>query len=289
MLSQPRKKFTLGDKGNRVCRFCGRSEFDVSFKKKAHAIPEALGNKSIFTYYECDGCNQYFGQTIENDLGNWSKPNRTFARICGRNGVPKLKESGRGKGWRIEYLSNCFHITHYESNPLFSIDTENKRVRFDLKRDVYTPVAVLKAFVKIGLTLLPAEEMPNFYEALNWIREPDHTKTLVKKFPIFQTFRPGPMRSDRVAVMLFRRNNMVTNIPYAFIVLTYGNDMFQVFLPCPKQDQTINAQNQTIPIFCSPRGPGPALYGKPRVKVLDLCGQEVIRDERVQVVLGLMR
>ncbi|MFA5251657.1 MAG: hypothetical protein WC454_03620, partial [Phycisphaerae bacterium] len=31
----------------RKCRFCGKSEPAVSFKNRAHAIPECLGNKSL--------------------------------------------------------------------------------------------------------------------------------------------------------------------------------------------------------------------------------------------------
>ena len=51
---QPGKKFFLGDKANRQCRFCEKRSPEVTFRKKAHAIPELLGNKSLITYYECD-------------------------------------------------------------------------------------------------------------------------------------------------------------------------------------------------------------------------------------------
>ena len=37
-----------------ICRFCGNKG---TFKKKAHAIPEAIGNKSIVQKNECDECN----------------------------------------------------------------------------------------------------------------------------------------------------------------------------------------------------------------------------------------
>ncbi|MGW5891973.1 HNH endonuclease, partial [Priestia megaterium] len=53
--SQPQKK-TLGNrvKSERVCIFCNRGMDDVTFKKEAHIIPAALGNKSLFNYDECD-------------------------------------------------------------------------------------------------------------------------------------------------------------------------------------------------------------------------------------------
>lgn len=33
-----------GSPKNKVCRFCGKSEGEVSFKKIAHVFPEAIGN-----------------------------------------------------------------------------------------------------------------------------------------------------------------------------------------------------------------------------------------------------
>lgn len=50
------EKIVLGDTENRTCRFCGLHEPRVTFRHEAHAIPEALGNRSIFTNYECDSC-----------------------------------------------------------------------------------------------------------------------------------------------------------------------------------------------------------------------------------------
>lgn len=125
---RPGERMILGDKENKVCRFCGGSEPTVSFRLEAHAIPEALGNKSLFTNYECDGCNKFFGGDIENDLGKWSKPHRTFACICGKKGVPTLKRGGPEPGWRIEYNdSTGFHVKLYENDSLFVIDEEKNR------------------------------------------------------------------------------------------------------------------------------------------------------------------
>ena len=63
-LVQPGKKIILGEKEDRKCRFCGKRPPEVSFRKIAHAIPEALGNKSIQSLYECDSCNEAFGNGI---------------------------------------------------------------------------------------------------------------------------------------------------------------------------------------------------------------------------------
>ena len=93
---RPGKRLVLAGPDPRVCRFCGRDSANTRFRHDAHAIPHLLGNRTLFTREECDQCNLFFGSTIENDLGNWTKPTRTFSRIKGKNGVPTLKnEKGR--------------------------------------------------------------------------------------------------------------------------------------------------------------------------------------------------
>ena len=230
---RPRTKIVLRCDGDLVCRFCGRRPPEVTFQLEAHAIPEALGNRSITSSYECDACNQEFGGGIENDLGHWSKPMRTFARIRGKTGVPTLVKGSAG-GWRIEYNAKSgFDVRDYEDDPIFKIDETKKVATFMLRRDTYVPVAVLKAFVKVGLTLMPAEEMANFGRALAWIKERDHRVEFVKDFPIVYTFQPGPMPNDLLVAFLLRRKIAALEVPYAYLVLSYGNEVSKSV--CPAQ------------------------------------------------------
>jgi hypothetical protein len=95
----PGNKIMLGSKDDgQGCRFCDKRSPEVTFRLDAHAIPESLGNKGLFSAYECDICNQFFGKGIENDFGNWSKPIRTFARIRGKKGSLPSKERGLTDG-----------------------------------------------------------------------------------------------------------------------------------------------------------------------------------------------
>ena len=197
-------RIEIGDKENQVCRFCRKSKPDVSFRSDTHAIPESLGNKSLFTNSECDSCNQSFGRGIENDFGTWSNIKRTLADISGKNGVPTVKGVGREPGWRVENESDHIKIKRYGNAPNFVLDEEKNRFQFEVKQGAYTPVAVLKTFVRIGLTLMPVEELPNFSEALDWIQEEDHTKSRVEKCPVIQTFLPGVKLDGILAFLLGR-------------------------------------------------------------------------------------
>ncbi|MGU5678330.1 HNH endonuclease [Aeromonas allosaccharophila] len=265
--------------GNRTCRFCGKQSPEVTFKKVAHAIPELLGNKSIESAYECDTCNKKFGEGIENDLGNWSKPMRTLISIRGKSGVPTLKRGGDKPGWRIEYDQSKLNITAYEDDPIYEIDEENKTVTFKLRRDSYTPVAVLKAFMKIGVTLLPDDEISNFSGLMAWIKESDHSKQYLNKCPVIYAFQPGPLPNDFIAAFILRRKKTVTGYPYAFLVLGYGNEVFQVPLPSEKHDGQMSGQSISIHPFPVPGHPDPARYGEPRRTVLDWMDYKVRKGE----------
>lgn len=282
---QPGMKLMLGSSERpRHCRFCGREEPEVTFRDEAHALPAAFGNTGLFSNYECDACNHLFGEGIENHLGNWSKPMRTLSRIKGRNGVPTIKKPGHG--WRLEHANGGFHVKEYEDDPFFEIDAEAKQIRFELHRDTYVPVAVMKGLVKIGLTLIPDIETQHFRETFDWIRDADHTRNFISAFPVIRTFIPGPMRNDLIVIMLMRRRAGIDAVPYAFFTIAYGNEVLQVFLPSLSQDKCIDGVLLTLPAFPTPGAPDPARHGHPSVKVDTLIGREPVRGEKVPAVFS---
>ena len=237
-LKPEKKEALLQSSLGQVCRFCDKRSPEVSFRLEAHSIPEALGNKTLFSAYECDICNKRFGDGIENDLGNWSKPIRALTRIRGKKRMLTLKKGSSG-GWRIDASPDRLDIKAYEGDGIVAVDEVAKTVTFRLTRDPYTPVAVLKAFVKVGLTILPEEEVRHFQHAIRWIYENDHTKSQWK-FPVLYTFQPGPLPNDLLVAFILRRKPDVENVPYAFLILSYGNEVFQVMIPTPEKDRALS-------------------------------------------------
>ncbi len=269
----------LGDRCNRVCRFCSQIEPDVSFSHKAHAIPESLGNKCLYSAYECDDCNQHFGKTIDNVLGNWSIVNRTLSGIRGKRKIPTLKGGGSNLSWRITRSESGLSYKEYGSCSTASIDEELKEVKLELRGGSYTPIAVFKAFAKIGLTLLPDEEVKNFSETLSWVRNPDHSTGFVKNCSIVYTFVPGPMPSNVIVPRLLRRKPQSNNLPYIFLILGFGNCLIQIWLPCRKKDQHIWGTTLEVPPFPPVIAPKPTIYGSPSTRVLDMSGREQVTQE----------
>ncbi|TBE02318.1 HNH endonuclease [Rhizobium ruizarguesonis] len=279
----PGEKVTLGDMTNRVCRFCSRTKPEVTFKKVAHAIPEGLGNKSLVSAYECDPCNEFFGSGIEDDLGKWSKPMRTLARISGKNGVPTLKKGG-DLSWRIEYDRNTgFKIESFEHEPIFEIDEEHSQLKLKLRREAHVPLAVLKAFWKIAYTIMPEEELPNFQHLLRWIFQTPHLSvTDGNVLPVFYTFQPGPMPPDVIGVAILRRKPGLNGYPYAFLALRYGNETFQVLLPSAQHD--VNGTSQPMARWQFPTLVDQKTYGTARHATLDWSSTAIAKGEAEFVV-----
>jgi hypothetical protein len=70
--------------GDRRCRYCGRGIPEATFRKDAHAVPEFLGNKSLFSMNECDECNAILASGYEDHLAKWTHFFRAMMRSAGK-------------------------------------------------------------------------------------------------------------------------------------------------------------------------------------------------------------
>ena len=87
----PNDRIFLGTKEYRTCRFCGKGDGQTSFRMKAHVVPEFMGNKHYFSYFECDSCNQYFSK-LEDSLYNYAGILNTLSTLKGKRGYSKFKD-----------------------------------------------------------------------------------------------------------------------------------------------------------------------------------------------------
>ena len=263
------------------CRFCGREEPNVTFRNDAHAIPECLGNRTLFTRFECDDCNQLFGQGIENDFGNWSLPMRTVSCIKGKKGYPTIKLDLAGR-WRIQAnAARALNITG-DDNPSFTADEVNKQVHMKLPRGPYTPIAVAKALVRMGLTIMPDTEMADFKDALAWIRDSNHASEMLPVHPIFQTFVPGPLPNNFVALLAWRRKHDGLEVPYASFLLTYANEVIQVFLPSPVRNANVMGKSVRLYRFPHLLELGTEIYGPSMTQSRDMSGTTIVKGDMVE-------
>jgi HNH endonuclease len=279
---QPGHRIFLGDKENRRCRFCGKGKPAVSFRAEAHAIPECVGNKSLFTYHECDFCNQAFGQGCENDFENWSSPMRTMARICGKVGVPTIKHDPAGE-LRIDSHPDGLRISVDEAEGFLDNDPATKTLTFHLRRGPYRPAMVVKAMIKMALSVMPEEEMCNFQHALAFIKPDNSSLVLAAPTPFFHTFVSGGSARDRIvfAVMTRRRDDFIA--PYAHVLLRYGNEMLQMAVPSAEKDSVLNGKNLTLkPYPCTSKEDS---VGN-STDFLPYVSMDFVRDEEIIITMS---
>ena len=94
------------------------------------------------------------------------------------------------------------------------------------------------------------------------------------------------MPNDLIVALLMRRRPTSVDVPYAFLVLAYGNEVYQVFLPSPGQDRAIHGQELSLPAFPTPLGPDPERFGRPTTRPINLCGRGTVRDDVHPISMG---
>lgn len=172
----------LKSKADRICRYCGLSMPDVTFKNNAHMIPEMLGNKSFFSDFECDSCNKLFG-TYEDHFAKMLEPYRTLYEVKGKeNKIPTFDPIN--ENIRIE--SNDFFgkknikISRKTIDfKTFSFDKENEAIDINFDIHSFSPQKVYKFLLKLALSMIPDEEVKKDYQiALDYLLNKTNGKLL---------------------------------------------------------------------------------------------------------------
>lgn len=279
------KKIHIGDKQNRVCRYCNKSSPEVKFKLEAHAIPEFTGNKSLIALDECDTCNEIFSRVIEDHFGKYLGAHRTLAQIHGKKGVPKYKS--RDKKSDIGLDENGLKITAREDDPIFEINEETNTVKITAHRQPYVPAAVFKCLVKMAIAIAPESLLNELVHLRKWILLEQHTYESFpyKPFIVFEQFTPGPRPYPGVSLFLMKRKHDESNVPYLQFVVAFSNTMFQIVLPMPEQDRHIMGDQIQLMLFPIPFSKDYA-FGKTVVRELDMSGFEIVKNEEHVLYMG---
>ncbi|MEA9389547.1 HNH endonuclease [Acerihabitans sp. TG2] len=223
-------KARIDEDGNKKCKFCGKSEPDITFSNVSHALPMFLGNRILIAENECDSCNEMFSNDLENNFDKYTKPYRTLAKIKGRKKVPTYRS--KNKETRFENNEkDGFHITTDEVNEAVFLDLKNKTLTYSFDLEPFVPTAVYKFLIKIALSIMPDVEMRNFASSLSWIMEKNHAIKLISPQVLLSIFVPGFKPNNNLVMMLLRRKNKIENIPYCYLILAFGNVVYQIMVP----------------------------------------------------------
>lgn len=260
------KKIYLGDKNATTCRFCKRTEPEVHFKQDTHALPEFMGNKYLFSYYECDDCNQKFS-ILESNMAEYMKLYHTMSQVKGKKGIPSFKPNMQQKS-RIDVGEDKVNIQIYEGDDFsYNINEDNKIITINGTR-TYIPSLVFKCLTKMALTIMPENELVNFVETLEWVY--DDKKMLNKLPPVYFHMYAGIKPFDFITCALFKRKETHKEpVPYMMFMLAYSNFVFQLPVISKKMDIKFNDM-----IFFNIPTPIDIEEGKLNREKLDLSSDE---------------
>lgn len=268
-----------GDKPQK-CRFCGREFPDVTFKKIAHAISHMVGNRVLKSDYECDMCNQFFS-TYETEYSSYMNLYHTMFMVHGKGGIPKYKLSHKENS-KIEIENdNTIKINIQEGEePLIvweEIDKANNTIEIKGKR-TYTPQNVLKALVKMALTIIPKDELQNLSNTKNWLMGKSSEGCIL---PVCLRFYRNPLLFT--SVMIFKKKDSIyTPLPHYVFCLAYRNIVIQMPIPMVDLDIQFKGKKFEFPLIPTPLDE----YSRPLVSTqIDLSGKEKVKGEVVSIGL----
>jgi len=277
----------LGNKDEGNCRFCKKSVPEVTFNTIAHAIPEFVGNKQLFSYYECDSCNSKFARLVETHMGDYMNIHNSLSQVKGKKGVPSYKQGGKQS--RIDMTSEGLRFQSFaeDSSEIFTIDEEAKTITIEGVRATYVPVAVFKCLCKMALTIMDEKELKHFSHTLEWILEESHTESrfTLSSATAAMTFTPGAMPFDFTRCYLLKRKDTHSdNVPYMTFMLEYGNYTFQIPLPLCTEDKKLEGLSGSMIYIPSSVEIKDNVFFKR--KVLDLNSSARVKGEEVKVTMG---
>lgn len=194
----------FGVSENRTCRFCGKSEPDVKFSSKAHAISECLGNKSLICNEECDDCNDIFSKTIEPDIAHMLSFLLTLHSIQGKRGLRKTTgknfKMSLDKSTAIDNNIGTLKIQFDRDFPTDFDDFIKNKLPIDTSNLKFTPQNVYKCLCKYVISILDNGVLPYFQDTIKWI----NNKTRYCKLPIVAFGNTATIHSAPILLVSIR-------------------------------------------------------------------------------------
>lgn len=242
----------IGKAKVRTCRYCRRDASGTTFKQESHAIPECLGNRSLISNDECDGCNDLFSRTFEHHLDLMTRPWRAYFGIKGKRKIPIYKL--RSGSTRIDHnpQKRRIKISDPDGNIKITDDKTNKSRLVEIPCDPFIPVEVFRALTKIGLAILPNRFFSEYEPAFDWLREPlEATPAAVSRFAkCWMCISPIPFQNPGVAI--FRRKSSTDPFPRLISMFSFFNVMFLYAVPLSVCDDHWRLEELKIPRVIAP-------------------------------------
>lgn len=232
-LGNTRKRF-YGEKEKlrRICRYCHKSEAEgARFSQEAHAISDILGNKALYSYDECDSCNDYLGSHCEQDFAEFLRLDRCYFGIKGRDGVPVV----RGQNFEMSHPDGQpINIKIFQGEATVSDNINEIQLKYEME---YNPQNLYRALVKYFIGLGHKDKAHFFKNTGTWVKGIDKSnKTIsIEKLPPIRKL-VSDKYVDRPHIIMYIRKDEDKSLPFAVGEFHIFNYIFAFIVPLTDGD-----------------------------------------------------
>lgn len=268
-------KIILKDSEDKVCRFCKKIYPTVKFKNISHTIPEFIGNKTLFSAFECDDCNHFFSK-FENEFANYLLPYNTFSETrTKKNKTPKYKN-------KIEIFTGKDNVINVKNISEESI-IDKKTIIFPLDVPSYIPEFIYRLLIKIGVSIIPENIIHKYSKTIDWLLNLDAETSVAPKM-IFTLFPfSNPTNKIRL-IILESKTNLSRNIPNNILALSYKNFTFQTFFPIFPEKE-ISSFFPFPHIIPTPLDLNKDVINERQYVIVDLSKKEQVKNEKIEFTI----
>nr|WP_180205518.1 HNH endonuclease [Pseudomonas sp. SbOxS1]NYU05631.1 HNH endonuclease [Pseudomonas sp. SbOxS1] len=208
------------------CRFCGRSSETVTFKKKAHAIPEFLGNHQLILNSECDSCNEHFGNTIEPHLEKYTLPFRALAGVTNKaRKTPRHSDKKIG-ALQMDRHTNNLTVTLSDDDVVKFGD--RNLISWGMERKPFVPYLAHKALCKIACSVIDESFLQFFEPTLDWLNPLNTHDIGITPTLVVETLTPGAKYNSCVYRLYLRNTN---TFPHCLFWIAFGSYALMTVVP----------------------------------------------------------
>lgn len=225
--------YIVSEKGKR-CIFCARSYPEARFTSKPHLIPELFGRNKVLSNHECDECNAAFN-FHETQMSTFVQPFLSMLAIKTKKGVPifqsRKSPDQNTTTLRVEGNNRIFYLgTNLED---LVYDYENKSANITFRSRPFIPFSVYKVLLKIGISLLPKEDLEKNSHYFDFLSSPQPVHNNLQLWELHRYVMKGKMFGSPSA-KLFRAKQLARideEFPEFCLMMNFANVTLQLFLP----------------------------------------------------------
>lgn len=231
------------------CRFCGRMAPEASFRQVTHLIPELLGRNETRTSDECDACNQLFSG-FESHLAVLFRPQLAMLQVQGKSKVPKFHSRGKSydginPGLTLKQDAQGQRYLEVRDDTAVHFDDKDKTGQITFQKQPFIPIKAYKALLKIGLSMLPADQLTPYQPVFDWLQGGE-----VRFGYIARAWKTTLLRKqyERPNAKLYQARHIVKDgqeYPEHVLILGFANVVLQLFSPFSQAfDQLHDSRNR---------------------------------------------